>query len=101
MNGPNLATPRRPALSLGLVALLGTALMGCASPAEQRQANLQYDGSTCSSFGASYGSPQHSACMLAQQQRRDDQVTHAMEASRVSSEIARNNQVAAALRGDD
>lgn len=101
MYGRTFADHHRPALSLELLALLSLVLTGCASPAEQRQANLQHDGGTCSSFGASYGSPQHTECMLAQQQRRDAQVTDAREAARVSSEIARNNQEVADSRDRD
>lgn len=98
MTSPDLANRHSSALSLGLFALLGTLLTGCLSTAEQQQADLQQDSGTCASFGGTYGSAAHSQCMLAQQQRRDAQFTQSMEMARISSEIARNNQQAAALR---
>lgn len=84
---------RPTATSLALVALLGVTLAGCVTGSEQRQANLQDDASTCSSFGASYGSPAFSECMLTQQRRRDVKQLESLERTRITSQIARDAQV--------
>lgn len=90
---PYFAPPQRAARSLVYAILLGAAVSGCTSGAERRQANLQEDTSTCSSFGARYGSPAYSECMLEQQRRRDDAKRESLERTRLTSEIARNAQV--------
>jgi hypothetical protein len=69
-NKPSSLVPRS-AKQLGLMALLGIGLAGCISTTERRQVNLHQDSDTCASFGAPYGSPSYSECMLTQQRRRD------------------------------
>jgi hypothetical protein len=88
-----LPTGRRRSVPLTLVAVLGIALTGCMSTAEQRQANLHEDTGTCADFGSDYGSPEYGQCMLVQQQRRDNKMRDALEQAQISSEIARNNQL--------
>ncbi len=66
--------------------------MGCAMSEERRQANLYRDANTCSDFGARYGSPEHTQCMLIQQQRRDAKHMDSLERTRLTQEIAQNAQ---------
>lgn len=82
---------RKAVISLGSATVLMITLTGCMSAEEQRRANLYEDGSTCSDFGARYGSGDHTGCMLEQQRRRDQEQLLAMERARISSETARNN----------
>lgn len=83
----------RPIKPIGLVALLSIGLVGCMSGAERRQVNLQVDANTCATFGARYGSPTYSDCMLAQQRRRDLKQIEDLEKTRLTSEIARDAQI--------
>lgn len=53
--------------NLAILAVAALTLTGCVTLEEQRQADV----STCTGFGAEYGSPAHYQCMLIQQQRRD------------------------------
>lgn len=85
----------RSVTSLGLAALLGLGLAGCMAGAEQRQVNLQNDANTCANFGARYGSPAYSDCMLAQQRRRDLKQIEELEKTRLTSAIARDAQIMA------
>jgi hypothetical protein len=57
--------------------------------------NLQADANTCQSFGAPYGSPPYSDCMLEQQRRRDVQQRESLERTRLTTQIARDAQVMA------
>ncbi|MGV8856521.1 MAG: hypothetical protein ACOH2L_17995 [Devosia sp.] len=85
----NLLTGRRrSAVSLGVLLLLSAALAGCQTTGEQ----LNQDYGTCESFGARYGSPEHSQCMLVQQQRRDNETVNALEQARIATEITKSNQ---------
>jgi hypothetical protein len=63
------------------------------SGAEQRHVNLQEDSGTCAEFGARYGSPEYSDCMLAQQRRRDVKRLESLERTRLTSEIAKDAQI--------
>ncbi|VFR91696.1 hypothetical protein RAN3_4118 [plant metagenome] len=85
----------RAAVSLVSAALLGVTLSGCMSGAERRQVNLQADASTCESYGASYGTPAYTACMLEQQQRRDFKHRDSLERTRMTTDIARDSQIMA------
>lgn len=75
----------------GLLLVLSAAMSSCASAEEPRRAAVHEDGHTCASFGAPYGSPEYTRCMLAQQRRRDTETLDALERQRLSSEAARNN----------
>jgi hypothetical protein len=92
MNVSIFSNHSRFASSLGLAVLLSVILAGCATTEEQRRANLHQDAGTCSSFGARYGSSEHTQCMLVQQQRRDAESFASLERARISSEIAKNTQ---------
>ncbi len=86
---------RRPALALCTATLLGAVLSGCMSGAERRQVHLQEDAGTCQSYGASYGSPAYTACMLEQQHRRDTAQRDSLERTRMTTDIARDSQIMA------
>lgn len=81
----------RSAITIFSVALLGIVLSGCVSSEERRYA----DANTCRSFGASYGSPTYTNCMLEQQRRRDTQQLESLERTRLTTAIARDAQVMA------
>lgn len=49
------------------------ALTGCVTGEEYQRQILNQDATTCTSYGAEYGSPAHYQCMLIQQERRDRQ----------------------------
>jgi hypothetical protein len=83
----------RVALSFVSAAVLSIALSGCVSGAERRQVNLQADTDTCQSFGASYGSPAYTKCMLEQQHRRDSAQRESLERTRLTTQIARDAQI--------
>ena len=82
----------RPAMGVLLTALMGAALSGCVSGAERRHMNAQADADTCRSFGARYGSPAYSDCMLEQQRRRDAKQLESLERTRMTTEIAKDAQ---------
>ena len=82
---------QRPALALGLVAVLGI-LGGCVAPEQKRQANLYQDSSTCAEFGARPGSPAYTECMLTQQSRRDAKQRNSLEQTALTTQIARDSQ---------
>jgi hypothetical protein len=65
------------------------------SGAERRQVNLQADTDTCQSFGASYGSPAYTKCMLDQQHRRDSAQRESLERTRLTTQIAKDAQITA------
>jgi hypothetical protein len=73
---------------LGLMALLSVPIV--AEPAEARSPHHE-DRETCESFGAPYGSPGHTRCMLTQQRRRDVAPLHAAEQQQINAETARSN----------
>ncbi len=91
-----LAVKHRRVMACALsMALQGMVLTGCMSGAERRQMNLQADASTCQSYGASYGSPAYTACMLEQQHRRDTQQRDSLERTQMTTDIARDAQIMA------
>jgi hypothetical protein len=91
MNTSSIRPIIRTASSIGGAVVLALTLSSCMSAEEQRHANLNEDGGTCTDFGAPYGSQSHSQCMLQQQHRRDNEQSMNMERARISSETARNN----------
>lgn len=82
---------RRPALALGLAAVLGAGLGACASPDQRRQANLYQDSTTCAEFGANSDSPAYTECMLAQQSRRDHKQRDALERAALSTQLSKDS----------
>lgn len=84
----------RPALmSIGLLAI---AAFGIAeSPAHAQSRKHREDARTCASFGASYGTPAFSNCMLEQQRRRDFKQQKTLEEMALTSQIAKDGQIMA------
>ena len=84
---------------LGVCVGFGVVLTGCESTEAMRQAKQAQDESTCSSFGARYGSPAYTDCMLTQQQRRDAKRLQSAEETRLLAEAARvSNETAIRVR---
>ena len=80
----------------GIAALLSLGLMGTAATAQGRQSKQQReDARTCERFGARYGTPAYTDCMLAQQRRRDEKQLRSLEESRMLSQLARDGQIMA------
>ena len=73
------------ALSIG-GAMVVAATMSASAAAGPKQ---NKDRETCASMGASYGSPDHTACMLQQQERRDHKMLRFLEEQRIHSELGR------------
>jgi hypothetical protein len=90
MNNFGVSKLIRPAATMSALVLLSATLLGCATSEERRQANLYRDVNTCEDFGARYGSPEHTQCMLIQQQRRDGQAMENLKKARLSQELAEN-----------
>lgn len=84
----------RPALlSIGLVAI---ATLGIAeSPASAQSRKQREDARTCASFGAKFGTPAFSNCMLEQQRRRDMKQRETLEQMALTSQIAKDGQIMA------
>ena len=78
-----------------VTALLAGSLSACMSTAAERRGDIREDTRTCDRFGARYGSPAYSDCMLAQQRRRDDKQLRTLEEMRATSDIAREGQIMA------
>lgn len=79
----------------GFVALLS---LGCAhseASAKSQRAKLREDARTCESFGARYGTPAYTACMLDQQERRDTKKLRQYEETERLSQIAKDGQLMA------
>lgn len=91
MTSSNFTAMRRPALVMGLVAVLGAGLTACASPEQKRQANLYQDQTTCAEFGARQGSREYTDCMLKQQSRRDHEKLNALERQRISTQLGKDS----------
>lgn len=75
-----------------LLAVLGVMLpetMASAGPREDRYRDME----TCAQFGARYGSPQYTDCMLSQQRRRDLRKLEKSERAANLSQIARDSQI--------
>lgn len=82
---------KRCAIYLFPIAMFGIALSGCVSSEDRRYA----DTSTCQSFGAHYGSPAYTNCMLEQQRRRDNRQLESLERTKLTTEIAKDAQIMA------
>ncbi len=80
-------------LSLGIFAIAAT--VGTASPAAAQSRKHREDARTCASFGAPYGSPGFSNCMLQQQERRDYKQRKTLEEMALTSQIAKDGQIMA------
>lgn len=95
MSRLTLQPGRKTIKSLYFLALAPLAMSGCATSAEPRYSRVDKDARTCSEFGARYGTPAYSDCMLAQQRRRDVKKLESLERTRLTSKIARDAQIMA------
>jgi hypothetical protein len=86
---------QRSVLVSAAFALLSLAFAECAATAQGRNSKQRQDARTCESFGASYGTPAYSDCMLAQQHRRDAKQLRSIEESERLSQIAKDGQIMA------
>jgi hypothetical protein len=89
------ANTRQYLVSAGIVTLLSLAFAGQPAAAKDRYDKLREDARTCQSFGAEYGTPAYSDCMIEQQRRRDAKQLETLEKMRLTSEIARDGQIMA------
>ena len=86
----------RPILAVtSLVALLSLGLVETAAPAKSSHEKRRDDARTCASFGAQYGSPSYTNCMLDQQRRRDTRELETLEKMRMTSQLAKDGQIMA------
>jgi hypothetical protein len=77
-----------------LAALLGLALPVSEVNAGERK-DRREDMNTCLDFGARYGSPQYTDCMLTQQRRRDVKKLESIQRTQMLSQIAKDGQLMA------
>ncbi len=89
-----LAVTRNRLMLMSVVALFGLAFTGNPAAAGRRD-KVREDARTCQSFGAHYGSPTYSNCMIEQQRRRDAKELETLEKMRLTSQIAKDGQVMA------
>jgi hypothetical protein len=76
--------------------LLATVALGIAdTPAHAQSRAQRKDAQTCANFGARYGTPAFSQCMLEQQHRRDMKQQKRLTEMALTSQIARDGQIMA------
>ncbi|WP_211258223.1 hypothetical protein [Sphingomonas sanxanigenens] len=68
---------------------------GCAANAASKGEKRREDARTCESFGAQYGTPAYTDCMLDQQRRRDTKKLESLEETRMLSQLAKDGQIMA------
>lgn len=88
-----LVRARLPLTSLSLLAI--AAVGAFESPVNAQSRKQREDAHTCASFGARYGTPTYSNCMLEQQRRRDFEQRETLEKMALTSQIARDGQIMA------
>ncbi len=79
----------------GFVVLLSVGLAQSEATAKSQRAKLREDALTCESFGARYGTPAYTACMLDQQERRDTKKLRTYQETEMLSQIAKDGQIMA------
>ncbi len=82
------------AMSLCLAALIGLVLPVSEASAGERK-DRREDMNTCLDFGARYGSPQYTDCMLTQQRRREVKKLESTQRTQMLSQIAKDGQLMA------
>ncbi len=93
MTNTRLTRIRPTLLVFGVVATAG---LGIASnPADAQSRKQRDDARTCASFGAQFGTPAYSDCMLEQQRRRDLKQRETLEQMALTSQIAKDGQIMA------
>lgn len=80
-------------ITAGITAFV--ALCVVSSPAHAQGRKQREDARTCASFGAKFGTPAYSNCMLEQQRRRDFKVRDDLEKMAITSQIAKDGQIMA------
>jgi len=87
------ASQRAALVGTGFFILLGLTFGESAATAQGRDGKHRKDARTCQSFGASYGTPAYSDCMLGQQRRRDTKQLRNIEVTQMLSQIAKDGQI--------
>lgn len=82
-------------MSACVAALLGLSFGAGAVEAKSKSEKRREDARTCQSFGAQYGTPAYTDCMLDQQRRRDTKKLDQLEESARLSQLARDGQIMA------
>ena len=85
--------PHRAFMPSGVIAL--AAIIFAAGPANAEGRKQREDARTCASFGARFGTPAYSDCMLEQQRRRDLKQQETLEKMALTSQIAKDGQIMA------
>lgn len=80
-------------MSFGICAIAAVGVSEVPAHAQSRK--QREDARTCASFGARYGTPAFSNCMLEQQSRRDFKQRKQLEEMALTSQIARDGQIMA------
>lgn len=80
---------------MSVAALFGLAIASDPAAAGGQRDKLRDDARTCRSFGAEYGTPAYSNCMIDQQRRRDAKELETLEKMRLTSQIAKDGQIMA------
>lgn len=84
----------RPTLmTIGLLAIAGVGVAD--SPAQAQRREHREDARACSSFGLSYGSRGHRACMEELQRRGDPSRMSTLEEMAITSQVAKDGQIMA------
>lgn len=89
------ARKRLAVVATGFVVLLSLGLAESEATAKSQKTKLREDARTCESFGARYGTPAYTACMVDQQERRDTKKRRQYEETERLSQIAKDGQIMA------
>lgn len=92
---PKFARKRLALVATGFAALLSVGLAQSEATAKSQRTKLREDARTCESFGARYGTPAYTACMLDQQERRDTKKLRQYQETEMLSQIAKDGQIMA------
>lgn len=89
----HLVNARPAVMAIGLLAL--SAMGGADTPAHAQSREQPEDASTCASFGLSYGTRGHNACVRELQRRGDSSRLSSLEEMALTSQIAKDGQIMA------
>ncbi|NYF30733.1 hypothetical protein [Sphingopyxis sp. JAI108] len=89
------AKKRLTLVATGFFTLLTLGFAQNEATAQSQKTKLREDVRTCESFGARYGTPAFTDCMLDQQQRRDTKKLRDLEESERLSQLAKDSQLMA------
>lgn len=82
-------------VATGFFTLLTLGFVQNEATAKSQKTKFREDARTCESFGARYGTPAFTGCMLDQQQRRDTKKLRDLEESERLSQLAKDGQLMA------